>query len=45
LAILAREAGVPTVVALSGATSTVEDGQAVEVDGDAGTLRPVEEDP
>ena len=39
VAILAREAAVPTVVGLTAATTTFREGQFVEVDGDAGVVR------
>lgn len=39
VAILAREASVPTVVGLTAATTTLREGQLVEVDGDAGVVR------
>jgi pyruvate,water dikinase len=46
LAILAREAGVPTIVAYAGALDELPEGTAVKVDGNAGTVevvaRPVE---
>jgi phosphohistidine swiveling domain-containing protein len=42
LAILAREAGVPTVVALADARQRFAVGTVVEVDGDAGTVREVD---
>jgi pyruvate,water dikinase len=38
LAILAREAGVPTVVGYAGALDALPAGTAVEVDGDAGAV-------
>jgi phosphoenolpyruvate-protein kinase (PTS system EI component) len=40
VAILAREANVPTVVGVTGLMRTLEEGRHVEVDGDAGTVRP-----
>jgi pyruvate,water dikinase len=43
MAILAREASVPTVVGFAGATSTFKAGQHVEVDGDAGSVETIEE--
>jgi phosphohistidine swiveling domain-containing protein len=42
LAILAREAGVPTVVALPGARERFDVGAVVQVDGDAGTVQEVD---
>lgn len=39
VAILAREASVPTVVGLTAASTTLREGQLVEVDGDAGVVR------
>jgi pyruvate,water dikinase len=42
LAILAREAGVPTVVGAAGALDRYEPGTVVRVDGDTGEI---EEDP
>lgn len=39
VAILAREAGIPTVVGMTGATATLHERWVVEVDGDAGTVR------
>jgi pyruvate,water dikinase len=41
-AIVAREYGIPAVVGARGATTTLRDGDLVEVDGDAGTVRVVE---
>jgi pyruvate,water dikinase len=38
-AVVAREYGIPAVVGTGAATATIEDGQVVEVDGDAGTVR------
>jgi PEP-utilising enzyme, mobile domain len=38
LAILAREAGVPTVVGYTGAISDLLEGAVVEVDGDTGRV-------
>lgn len=38
-AIVAREFGIPAVVAVRGATSLIRDGQVVTVDGGAGTVR------
>jgi phosphohistidine swiveling domain-containing protein len=39
VAILAREAAVPTVVGLAGALRSLEAGRLVDVDGDGGTVR------
>jgi pyruvate,water dikinase len=38
-AIVAREYGIPAVVGANVATATIRDGDVVEVDGDAGTVR------
>jgi pyruvate,water dikinase len=38
-AVVAREYGIPAVVGTGAATATIEDGQVVEVDGDAGLVR------
>jgi pyruvate,water dikinase len=38
-AIIAREYGIPAVVATRNATSRLRDGQRVHVDGDAGIVR------
>ncbi|HXI45517.1 MAG TPA: PEP-utilizing enzyme, partial [Candidatus Acidoferrales bacterium] len=38
-AVVAREFGLPAVVGVAGATTTVRDGQLVEIDGTAGTVR------
>ena len=38
--LVAREYGIPAVVATGNATTHVVDGQVVTVDGDAGTIRP-----
>ena len=38
-AIIAREYGIPAVVATGNATQVIRDGQRVEVDGDAGIVR------
>ena len=38
LAILAREAGVPTVVGYAGATDDLPEGTIVHVDGDVGRV-------
>jgi pyruvate,water dikinase len=38
-AVVAREYGLPAVVGTGAATASVEDGQLVEVDGDAGLVR------
>ncbi len=43
VAIVAREAGIPTALGVSGATSTLKTGQHVEVDGGTGTVTLVEE--
>ncbi|RMG18829.1 MAG: hypothetical protein D6731_01160 [Planctomycetota bacterium] len=43
-AIIGRELGVPTVVAVEGATSRIRDGQWVEVDGAAGTVTLLEDE-
>ena len=40
-AVVAREYGIPAVVGTRSATETLHDGQQVEVDGDAGTVRVV----
>jgi phosphohistidine swiveling domain-containing protein len=40
-AIIAREYGVPAVVATGTATTDLHDGQLVTVDGSAGTVVPV----
>jgi pyruvate,water dikinase len=37
-AIIGRELGVPTVVGVEGATSLIEDGATIEIDGRAGTV-------
>ena len=37
-AIIAREYGIPAVLALEGATTRLEDGMLVKVDGNAGTV-------
>jgi pyruvate,water dikinase len=37
-AIVAREFGIPAVVAVKGATSVIQDGQTVTIDGAAGTV-------
>ena len=44
-AIVAREFGIPAVVNTVTATQRLKDGQLVEVDGSAGTIRPVEQTP
>ena len=41
-AVVAREFGVPAVVGCGVALSTLRDGQLVEVDGDSGTVRPLD---
>ena len=38
-AVVAREYGVPAVVGTGRATTTIRDGQILEVDGDAGLVR------
>jgi pyruvate,water dikinase len=38
-AIIGRELGIPTVVGVQNATSLIADGQMVEIDGAAGTIR------
>jgi pyruvate,water dikinase len=38
-AIISRELGVPAIVGTGGATSALEDGQLVTIDGDKGTVR------
>ena len=38
-AVVARELGIPAVFGVTGATSTLRDGQTVEVDGGLGTVR------
>jgi pyruvate,water dikinase len=38
-AVVAREYGIPAVVGTGNATSLLVDGQLIEVDGDAGTIR------
>jgi rifampicin phosphotransferase len=43
-AVVAREYRIPAVVGTSNATTTFKDGQLLEVDGDAGTVRVVVED-
>jgi pyruvate,water dikinase len=45
LAILAREHRVPTVVGHAGATSTYRVGQRLEIDGSAGTVRVLDDEP
>ncbi|MFC7204306.1 phosphoenolpyruvate synthase [Haloferax namakaokahaiae] len=42
-AIVSRELGVPAVVGTSEATSTIEDGDIITIDGDKGTIREGEE--
>jgi len=42
-AIVAREFGVPAVVNTVSATQRLKDGQLVEVDGSAGTVRIIDE--
>ncbi len=43
-AVVAREYRIPAVVGTGNATTTFEDGQLIEVDGDAGTVRVVVEE-
>ena len=43
VAIVAREAGIPTVLGVSGATSALKTGQQIEVDGNAGTVTVLED--
>ena len=43
-AVVAREYRIPAVVGTGNATSTFQDGQLLEVDGDAGTVRVVVEE-
>jgi phosphohistidine swiveling domain-containing protein len=38
-AVVAREFGLPAVVGVAGATTTIADGQPLEIDGTAGTVR------
>lgn len=38
-AVVAREFGLPAVVGVTGATTTITDGRTVEIDGTAGTVR------
>jgi pyruvate,water dikinase len=38
-AVVAREFGLPAVTGVAGATTTIQDGQIVEIDGTAGTVR------
>ncbi len=44
-AVVAREYHIPAVVGTDYATSTFHDGQLLEVDGNAGTVRVVVEEP
>ncbi|WP_407343231.1 PEP-utilizing enzyme [Pengzhenrongella phosphoraccumulans] len=44
-AIVARELGVPMVVGVHQATRLLRDGDVVEVDGTAGIVRVIEQDP
>ena len=44
-AIVARELGIPAVVAIANLTSTLSDGQIVEMDGSAGTVRIIQPPP
>ena len=41
-AVVARECRIPAVVGTAMATSTIKDGQTIEVDGDAGLVRIVD---
>jgi pyruvate,water dikinase len=41
-AVVAREYGIPAVVGTGNATALLRDGELIEVDGDAGTVRRVE---
>ena len=41
-AIVAREYGIPCVMAVSGATTVLREGEVVEVDGGLGVVRRVE---
>jgi pyruvate,water dikinase len=43
--VLAREFGIPAVVAVDGATSGLAQGEWVEVDGDAGVVRRLAAEP
>jgi pyruvate,water dikinase len=45
LAILAREAGVPTVVGYAGAIEDLPEGAVVHVDGDAGRVTIQDKEP
>ena len=38
-AIIGRELGIPTVVAVKNATELIASGQIIEIDGEAGTVR------
>jgi pyruvate,water dikinase len=38
-AIIGRELGIPTVVAVPDATRRISDGEEIEIDGDQGTVR------
>jgi pyruvate,water dikinase len=42
-AIIGRELGIPTVVGVANATRRIKDGDLIELDGQAGTVRIVEE--
>ena len=42
-AVVAREYGIPAVVGVGRATTAIADGQLIEVDGDAGVVRVVQE--
>ncbi|MEZ5077268.1 MAG: PEP/pyruvate-binding domain-containing protein [Solirubrobacterales bacterium] len=44
-AVVAREFGIPTVVGVADATRILRDGKLVRVDGDLGTVRPLEREP
>jgi pyruvate,water dikinase len=41
-AVVAREYRIPAVVGTGGATAAIKDGQMIEVDGEAGTVRIVD---
>jgi pyruvate,water dikinase len=43
-AVVAREYGIPAVVGTGNATGCIQDGQTIEIDGDAGTVRWIEPD-
>jgi pyruvate,water dikinase len=40
-AIIGRELGIPTIVGVEGATRAIDTGQIIELDGEAGTVRPL----